>query len=83
MVPIVDKISKNRSRWLRNVLRRGETKAVRVVRGIYVEINKARERSKQRWADVINNDMKWVGVSKEGVEDRVLWKLGTRVADHK
>jgi hypothetical protein len=45
---IVDKKRKTRLKWFRYVMRREETKAVRVVMKMYVEGKRERERPKKR-----------------------------------
>lgn len=46
MAPIVDKIMENGLSWLRDVLKREETEAIRVVKIIYIERNKEKGRPK-------------------------------------
>lgn len=49
-------------------MKREETKAVRVVMKINVKENRGRGRSKNRWLDMIENDMRAVSVCVESVE---------------
>jgi len=74
----------NRFRWLGHVLRREKTKAVKLVKEIYVEGKRGRARPEMRWLDVIKIDMKRAGVSvDEDAGDRVRRKLKICVADSK
>lgn len=51
---------------------------------IYVEGKIEKGRPKKRWGNVIENNMRWAGVSCEkGARNRALWKLRTMVADPK
>jgi len=68
-VSVVDKMRENSLRWLERILRRDETKAARLSKG---NIRK----TKKRWSDVIENDMKRAGVSVEDAEDRVESRTG-------
>jgi hypothetical protein len=57
VVSIVDKMRKNRLRWFGHVMRRKETKAVRVVIKMNIEGKRGRRRPKKRWLDMIQNDI--------------------------
>jgi nonsense-mediated mRNA decay protein 3 len=59
---ILDKIRENRLRWFGHVMRRKEKKAVRLVMKMNAEGNIDRERPKKIWLDMIENDMRVVGV---------------------
>jgi len=61
----------------------GISGAVRVAMEINVERNKrGRGIPKERWMDIMDNDTKKVGVSKDEAKDRALWgRCRTREAE--
>jgi len=48
-----------------------------------VNVKGSRERSKKRWFNVIEGDIRTAGVCANYVGDRVKWMLRTKVADPK
>lgn len=48
-----------------------------------VEGRKRRGRSKKRWLNTVENDMKAFGVCLEDIENRDEWRFRTRVVDPK
>jgi len=77
-----DKTRKIKLGRLGHVLKKEETEAVRlVVKEMYIEGN--RGRLMKGWLNVIESDVKRVGVSVDDAGDRVLGTLRTRVADPK
>lgn len=55
-------------RWLEYVLRRNEVDAVRLVKRMYVREKSERE-DRKRDVDLIESDMRWIGVSEKDVGD--------------
>jgi hypothetical protein len=80
---IVDKIRENRLRWFRQMIRCEVTKAVRVVMKINVEEKRRRVRLKKIWLDMIENDMRAIGVWVGDIENRDKKRFWTRVANPK
>jgi hypothetical protein len=83
VVLIVNKIRENRLRWFGHVMRREETKAVKVVMKMNVEGKRERGKLKKRWLDMIKNDMRAVDVCVWDVENQDEWRFRTKVADPK
>jgi len=73
----------NRLRLFGNMMRRMETKAIRMVMKMNIEKKREREKSKKKWLDTTENDMRAAGVCVGDVEDRDKWSSRTRVTDHK
>jgi len=67
---IVVKIKENRLRWFGHVMRREETKAVKVVMKMNVEGKRGRGRPKMIWLDTIENNMRAVRVCLGDVKNR-------------
>lgn len=57
------------------------TEAVRVVIGFYDD--GMRGRGKKQTVDIIESDIRWVGVIKNDAGNRTLWKLETLVVNTK
>jgi hypothetical protein len=81
LASIVDKIRENRLRWFGHMMKQEETKAVTVVMKMNVEGKYRRRRPKNRWLDIIENDMRTVGVYIGDVENQDEWRFRTKVAN--
>jgi len=77
VLSIVDKMKENRLRMFGRVMRREETKTVRMVMKMNVEGKRGRGRPKKRRLDKIENDMRAAGVCKGDVKDRDKWRSRT------
>lgn len=76
MALIIYNVRENWLRWFRHVLLREETETVISINSIYVEGKTRREIQNKMCGDVIESDMRRIGVNKEDVVDRVKWRLG-------
>jgi len=63
-----------RLRWFGHVKRREESYVGRRLLNMEPTGRRGRGRLKQRWKDIINADMRAVGVKEEDAEDRDTWK---------
>ena len=78
---IKDKAREARLRWLGHIMRREEDNTLKKVFLEKVERRRSRERQKCRRKDVVERDMKDVGVRAGMWEDRMVWKRTCRAAD--
>jgi len=69
----VDKMSENRLRWFRHVMRRKESEAIRTVMKMNI---KGRGRPIKKWVNTIKEDMRTAGVCMEDVGDWANGGLG-------
>jgi len=64
-------------------MRRGETKALRVVMKMNVKGKRGRGIREERCLDTVENDMRAVGVCVGYVENQDKWRFRIKVADPK
>ena len=70
---IVGKMREAGLRWFGHMMRRDEKEAVSVVRELVVEGERGPGRSR-RWEDCIRKDMEMMGLKRQDVWDRSIWR---------
>ena len=78
---ITDKACESRMRWYGHVVRRDENNLIRKAKDMAVEGRRSRGRQRIRWTDVVERDMKGMGLEQAEALDRNLWRRKTRAAD--
>ena len=82
VAPISDKLRENRLRWFGYVCRRPVDAPARKVEKINIHgPRKGRGRPKKSLKEVIENDLYFLGLSKEVALNRTRWKMEIHVAD--
>lgn len=73
MTQVLDEMGENKLRCPGHVLRKEDTKIVRVIKGIYVDYPlRGKITTKKEIMDVIQNYIKWKGVCADDARDRIL-----------
>jgi hypothetical protein len=80
---IVDNMRENKLRWFGRVMRRVETKTVRMVIKINFKGKRGRGRPKRRWLNMIENVMRVVGVYVGDIENSDESRFRIRLANSK
>ena len=81
VVPIVEKAREARLRLYGYVIRMEEDDPVKVAWRSQAEGRRSRGRQRVRWRDVIERDLRLLGLQKQDAEDRTYWRQHIRVAD--
>lgn len=81
VAPISDKLRENRLRWYGHVLRAEEHSIAKTAMQLEVTGPRPKGRPKQRWLDVLHNDMKFAGLHPDNANDKVKWRQRSRKAD--
>ena len=81
VVPIQDELRESRLGWYGHVLRADVDSVVKKATLHEVAGERPLGRPRQRWMDVIRNDMKMVGLHPEDAEDRIRWRHRSSKAD--
>ena len=78
---ITDKARESRMRWYGHVVRRDEDDLIRSAKEMAVEGRRSRGRQRIRWSDVVERDMKCLGLEQAEAMNRNIWRQKTRAAD--
>ena len=71
---IAERCRKARLRWFGHVKRRDQDYVGRQTLAMVPPGRRKRGRSKQRWMDCVNRDMRAIGTTKDEVHDRTGWR---------
>jgi len=76
LAPVTIYIRRQRLQWFGHIMRRSEGETIRAVIEWKPEGKRPRGRPRKRWLDVVEEDLKAVGVQewKEIIQDRERWK---------
>jgi hypothetical protein len=76
LAPVTSFIKGQRIQWLGHIMRRGENETVRVALEWKPQGNRPRGRPRKRWIDVVEKDLKSLGIEdwREVVQDRDRWR---------
>ncbi|KAL4113770.1 hypothetical protein QTP88_017351 [Uroleucon formosanum] len=76
LAPVTSYIKGQRLQWFGHIMRRSEEETIRAVIEWQPEGKRPRGRPRKRWLDIIEEDLKTVGVEewKEIIQDREKWR---------
>jgi ribosomal 50S subunit-associated protein YjgA (DUF615 family) len=76
LAPVTKYIKGQRLQWFGHIMRRSEEETIRAVIEWQPEGKRPRGRLRKRWLDIIEEDLKTVGVKewKEIIQDREKWR---------
>ena len=84
VAPIEDKMRETRLRWFGHLKKRNMNAPVRSYERINTPVGKRRRgRTKNSLDEVIREDLKVVGLTKDMTQDRRLWQRGIKILDYR
>ena len=73
--PVLDFVKRSRLRWMGHVLRKSDDDEVKKCFELEIPGKGMRGRPKKTWRQVLERDMKEVGLKKEDADDRERWRM--------
>ena len=78
---VKDKIKESRLRWYGHVKRSGDDSFLKNIMDAEVRGRRSQGRQRKRWIDLVRQDMKTIGITKQDTQRRSLWRRSIHVAD--